>query len=69
MTSPLDKIYAVVDQLKSSGAYKNYKTISSPQGSWLNVDGKKVLNLCSNNYLGLASHPQVTKAAIKAVQE
>ncbi len=69
MTSPLDKIYAAVDQLKTTGSYKNYKTISSPQGPWFTVDGKKVLNLCSNNYLGLASHPQVTKAAIKAVQE
>ncbi len=69
MTSPLDKIYAAVDQLKITGSYKKYKTISSPQGPWFTVDGKKVLNLCSNNYLGLASHPQVVEAAIKALQE
>ncbi len=69
MISPLDKIYTAVDQLKSTGSYKNYKTVSSPQGPWFTVDGKKVLNLCSNNYLGLASHPQVMEAAIEAVQE
>lgn len=69
MVNPLDKIYSAVADLKSTGTYKNYKTISSPQGAWLQVDGKKVLNLCSNNYLGLASHPQVIAASVNAVNK
>ena len=55
-----------IDGLKSQGLYNRIRTISSPQGAWLVVDGKKVLNFCSNNYLGLANHPQLVAAAKKA---
>ena len=48
-------------KLKDSGLYNQIRTISSPQGAWLVVDGKKVLNFCSNNYLGLANHPDLIK--------
>ena len=50
-----------ITQLKNSGLYNQIRTISSPQGAWLVVDGKKVLNFCSNNYLGLANHPDLIK--------
>jgi glycine C-acetyltransferase len=43
------------------------RTISSPQGAWIEVDGRRVLNFCSNNYLGLANHPRMKQAAKEAV--
>src|SRR3989304_8207326 len=54
---------------KTQGLYNRMRTISSPQGAWLVVDNKKVLNFCSNNYLGLANHPKLVEAAKKAVDE
>jgi glycine C-acetyltransferase len=52
-----------IDGLKEAGLYNTIRTLSSPQGAWLVVDGKKVLNFCSNNYLGLANHPKIVEAA------
>jgi len=53
--------------IKEKGLFTNIRTLSSPQGARLVVDGKEVLNFCSNNYLGLANHPSLTKAAKNAV--
>ena len=52
--------------LKEAGLYNRIRTIDSPQGAWLVVDGKRVLNFCSNNYLGLANHPRLVQAAQQA---
>ncbi len=60
-----DFLGAELDRLRSEGLYNTIRTIESPQGAWITVDGKKVLNLCSNNYLGLADDPRL-KAAAKA---
>jgi glycine C-acetyltransferase len=65
----LDWITQEIENLKSSGLYNRIRTIGSPQGAWLVVDGKKVLNFCSNNYLGLADHPRLIAAARKAADE
>jgi len=67
--SKTDWIAQELDGLKSQGLYNRIRTIASPQGAWLVVDGKKVLNFCSNNYLGLANHPQIVAAAKKAADE
>lgn len=69
MTSPLAWIQDEIDTLKTSGFYNRIRTLSSPQGAWLVVDGKKVLNFCSNNYLGLANHPKVVQAAREAMEK
>ncbi len=53
--------------LKESGLYTHIRTIESPQGPWLVVDGRKVLNFCSNNYLGLANHPRLVEKAKEAI--
>src|SRR5512135_9687 len=67
--SKLDWIAQEIEGLKSQGLYNRIRTIGSPQGAWLVVDGKKVLNFCSNNYLGLANHPRLVEAAQKAASE
>ncbi|MEN6434864.1 MAG: glycine C-acetyltransferase [Anaerolineaceae bacterium] len=69
MSKRLDWINHELDGLKESGLYNNIRTISSPQGAWLVVDGKKVLNFCSNNYLGLANRPEMVAAAKKGLDK
>lgn len=58
-----------LDELKDSGLYIQIRTIESAQGATVTVDGKKVLNFCSNNYLGLANHPQMRRAATAAIKD
>ncbi len=55
--------------LRDAGLYNTIRTLGSPQGAWLKVDGKKALNFCSNNYLGLANHPKIGNAAKKAIDK
>ena len=69
MSHRLDWVQQEIDALKSGGLYNNIRTLSSPQGAWLEVDGKKVLNFCSNNYLGLANHPKLVEAATNALKK
>lgn len=64
----LDWIQKEIKNLKDGGLYNNIRTLSSPQGAWLEVDGHKVLNFCSNNYLGLANDARMVKAAQEAIQ-
>lgn len=61
-------IHEELENLRQSGLYTSIRTLSSPQGAWLVVDGKRVLNFCSNNYLGLANHPKMKKAAQEAIK-
>ena len=67
--SKTDWIQQEIDALQSAGLYNRIRTIGSPQGAWLVVDGKKVLNFCSNNYLGLANHPALVAAAKSSIDE
>jgi len=69
MSYRLDWAEEEVQSLKDNGLYNQIRTISSPQGAWLKVDGQKVLNFCSNNYLGLANHPKMVAAVKKVVDE
>jgi glycine C-acetyltransferase len=66
--SKLDWLQQEIDGLKEQGLYNRIRTIGSPQGAWLTVDGKNVLNFCSNNYLGLANHPKIVEAAKEATK-
>jgi 8-amino-7-oxononanoate synthase len=52
---------------KSQGLYRQRQSISSPQGTEVALDGKKLINFCSNDYLGLANHPEILTSAKRAV--
>lgn len=56
-----------LDAIREAGLYKNERIIESEQGAEIIVKGKKVLNFCANNYLGLSSHPDVIKASHAAI--
>jgi glycine C-acetyltransferase len=58
-----------LEDIKAAGLYKNERIITSDQGAEIEVGGKKVLNFCANNYLGLSSYPKVIEAAKKAIDE
>ncbi len=58
-----------LEQLRAQGLYNHIRTIGSAQGAWLTVDGRRVLNFCSNNYLGLANHPRLLAAAHAALEQ
>src|SRR4051794_13764565 len=62
----MDELQARLDDFRDRGVYRKLRLISGPQGPRVLLDGKPVLLLCSNNYLGLADHPQVRKAAADA---
>ncbi|HOY25697.1 MAG TPA: glycine C-acetyltransferase [Mesotoga sp.] len=56
-------------ELEEKGLLVKIRTLESPQGAWLNVDGRKVLNMCSNNYLGLCFDEELKQAAIEGIKK
>jgi glycine C-acetyltransferase len=56
-----------LEQLRAAGLYKDERVMSSPQQAWVETAGRRVLNLCANNYLGLANHPELIHAAQRAL--
>ncbi len=56
-------------QLKEQGLFNTIRTIGTAQDAWIEVDGKKVLNMCANNYLGFANHPDLKQAAQDAIEQ
>jgi glycine C-acetyltransferase len=69
MTDKFDFIRDDVSGLREAGLFINLRVMGSPADAWMVVDGKRVLNFCTNNYLGLANHPRMKEAALKAVEE
>ena len=65
----VQRIAKEVAEIEAAGLYKKERIITSPQGAEITVNGKKVLNFCANNYLGLSGHPKVIKAAHKAIDQ
>src|ERR1700755_442486 len=63
----VERIGLELDEIKAAGLYKSERVIASPQGAEIMVNGKRVLNFCANNYLGLSSHPKVIAAAHEAI--
>jgi glycine C-acetyltransferase len=69
INTKLDWVQEEIQKLKEAGLYNRIRTLSSPQGAWLVVDGKRALNFCSNNYLGMANHPRIVQAARESVKQ
>jgi glycine C-acetyltransferase len=67
MATHLDWLQDELQALRDAGLFNNIRTVSSAQGAWLQIEGRKVLNFCSNNYLGLANHPRLVEAAKDAI--
>lgn len=64
----MDWVQEEIKVLKDTGRYVPIRTLQSAQGAWVKIDGRKLLNLCSNNYLGLANNPEVKKAMQEAIE-
>ncbi|WP_281927162.1 glycine C-acetyltransferase [Roseibium album] len=64
----LSHIAETLKEIEAEGLYKKERLISSPQGGVITVGGREVINLCANNYLGLADHPALEEAARKALE-
>jgi glycine C-acetyltransferase len=59
-----------IDEIRDAGLYKNEREITTPQGAEVGIsDGSHVINLCANNYLGLAQHPDVNAAAMQGLKD
>jgi len=69
MADPLAWIAEDVANLKQQGLFINLRTIGSAVGPWMIVDGKRVLNMCTNDYLGLANHTALRQAAQAATAQ
>jgi glycine C-acetyltransferase len=67
MSNKLQWIYDELNALQEQGLKITIRTIGSPCGAWMIVDGKRVLNFCTNNYLGLANDARLREAAKKAI--
>jgi glycine C-acetyltransferase len=63
-----DLFRSTLEQIRSAGTWKEERVIQSPQGAEIEVGGRRVLNFCANNYLGLSSHPDLLAAARAALE-
>ena len=62
-----DQLASELDEIRAAGLYKAERVIGTPQSANVKVGGEEVLNLCANNYLGLADHPALIEAAQQAL--
>lgn len=65
----LDHLKTVLADIDAQGLMKRERMITSPQGGRVTVGGRQMVNLCANNYLGLADHPAITDAAAEALEQ
>src|SRR5579875_3419864 len=63
----LSRLAAELETLRDQGLYKRERVLTSPQSGLVRTGGREVVNLCANNYLGLANHPSVREAAHRAL--
>jgi glycine C-acetyltransferase len=68
-SNPLGFLADEIDELKRQNLYRQMRVLSSPQGAVGTVDGKELISLSSNNYLGLATHPRLVAAALAATRD
>ena len=68
-TNPLSYLTSQLDELKAKGTYFRLRVLENEQAAVCTFDGKKVINLASNNYLGLTTHPKLREAALEATRK
>src|SRR5215475_10681673 len=68
-TNPLSYLTDQINDLKSKGTHFNLRILDDEQAPECTFDGKKVINLASNNYLGLTTHPKLREAALEATRK
>lgn len=68
-TNFLSYLRTHIGEIQTAGLYKNERVITSPQSAHIESNNREVLNLCANNYLGLADHPEVLRAAHDALDK
>ncbi len=68
-TAFLDRLRAELDGIEGEGLTKRERLLTGPQGAQVTMDGRRMLNLCANNYLGLADDPRLVAAAVQAMEE
>jgi glycine C-acetyltransferase len=67
--NPLAFLEGEIEELKSKGLFRHLRVVQSEQRSRCLIDGREVITLSSNNYLGLNTHPRLREAAIRAVEQ
>src|SRR6516225_1427342 len=68
-TKPLAYLSAQIDSWRKAGTYQQLRVLESPCEPISRFDGREVINLASNNYLGLADHPKLIEAQVKAAKK
>src|SRR5438034_844499 len=69
MSSPLQYLHTQLEEWRAQGTYQRLRVLESESAAEARFDGKQVINLASNNYLGLTTHPQLREAALDAVRK
>ncbi len=69
MTDPLDTLSGALEEIKQKGLLRSMHTIESMQGPVVKINGRDVILMCSNNYLGLANHPELIRTAASAARK
>jgi glycine C-acetyltransferase len=69
VNSPLSYLHDQLEQWRTEGTYQRLRILESESAAESRFDGKQVINLASNNYLGLTTHPKLREAAVEAVRK
>src|ERR1043166_5357167 len=69
MSNPLSYLHDQIEQWKSEGTYQRLRVLETESAPEARFDGKDVINLASNNYLGLTTHPKLREAALEATRK
>ena len=64
-----NRLHIELEEIRQAGLFKKERIVESPQGAVITVNGKEVINLCANNYLGLSAHPKIIEAAKQYIDE
>lgn len=65
----MEELRSELEKRKQQGLYRQHRILQSPQGAYTNINGKKVLSFCSNDYLGLANNEEIKQAFVSAAEQ